>query len=113
MTTYNAYATRAELLRELMSADDSAEPNVVDDEVLDDILTDASRAVDEFCGGRQFWASSQTLRLSTPGWPERMRLTRGFRSTATGLAGLTWTRRTTSSQRPAISPSLVAATTAT
>lgn len=62
MTIINGYCTRAELLRELMSAEDSAAPNVVDDEVLDDIITDASRAIDDYCN-RQFWASAETLAL--------------------------------------------------
>ena len=65
MTIINGYATRAELLRELMGPDDAAQPNAVDDEVLDDILTDASRAVDHFCG-RQFYASARTLNLDVP-----------------------------------------------
>lgn len=65
MTITQGYATRAELLREIMTADDSAELNAVDDEVLDDIITDASRAVDHFCN-RQFYASAETLYFDVP-----------------------------------------------
>jgi hypothetical protein len=65
MTTINAYATRADLLQVLMQAEDSAQPNVIDDAVIDDMLTDASRAVDNFCG-RQFYAAAQTLQLDVP-----------------------------------------------
>jgi len=65
VTIYNGYITRAELLREIMSSEDSAAPNAVDDEVLDNIITDASRAVDNFCA-RQFYAASETLYLDVP-----------------------------------------------
>jgi hypothetical protein len=61
----NGYITRAQLLREIMSADDSAAPNAVDDEVLDDIITDASRAVDNQTR-RQFYAATDTLYLNAP-----------------------------------------------
>jgi hypothetical protein len=60
MTIYNGYCTRDELLRVIMGPENSQEPNAVDDEVLDDIITDASRAVDTFCA-RQFYATSETL----------------------------------------------------
>lgn len=65
MTTINAYATRAELLQLLLQPDEyngAGSANTVDDAVIDDILTDASRAVDHYCG-RQFYASAETLYL--------------------------------------------------
>ncbi len=65
MTITNGYVTRAEFLRELMTVEDSAAPNVVDDEAVDDILTDASRDVDAHCA-RQFHATAETLYLSVP-----------------------------------------------
>jgi hypothetical protein len=48
-----------------MSSDNSAAPDVVDDTVMDDAITDASRAVDTFCA-RQFYASAETLALDLP-----------------------------------------------
>ncbi len=65
MTIINGYATRAELLRELMTVEDSAAPNVVDDDAIDNIITDASRDVDAHCA-RQFYATAETLYLSVP-----------------------------------------------
>jgi len=54
-----------------MNADDSASPNAVDDQVIDDAITDASRAVDNFCA-RQFYASAETLALSVPDGSDRL-----------------------------------------
>jgi hypothetical protein len=62
LTITNGYCTRAELLREIMGPENSQDPNAVDDEVLDDIITDASRDVDAYCG-RAFYASAETLHL--------------------------------------------------
>lgn len=66
MTITNGYLTRADLLREIFTGEDSMPPDAVDDPVMDDICTDASRDVDTFCGGRQFFASAQTLTLDPP-----------------------------------------------
>lgn len=65
MTITNGYATRAELLRELFTGEDSAVPDSVDDAVIDDLITDASRDVDHFCD-RSFFASAQTFTLDAP-----------------------------------------------
>lgn len=65
MTIINGYCTRAELLREIMSAEDQQAPNVIDDQVIDDAIQDASRAVDDYCG-RQFYARTATLYLDVP-----------------------------------------------
>jgi len=66
MAPVNAYCTRAELLREIFTAEDSAPADAVDDAVIDDLITDASRDVDTYCGGRQFFASSLTFSLDPP-----------------------------------------------
>lgn len=66
MATVNGYCARAELLREIFTGEDSAPPDAVDDLVMDDIITDASRDIDTFCGGRQFFASSETFYLDPP-----------------------------------------------
>lgn len=71
MTIYNGYISRAELLRELSSSGEAQTPDVLDDEVLDNIITDASRAVDAYCA-RQFYASAETLYLDVPNPYERM-----------------------------------------
>lgn len=65
MPVINGYCTRAELLRAIGSSDSTVEPHVIDDEVVDDIITDASRAVDNHCA-RQFYAESRTLYLDAP-----------------------------------------------
>lgn len=65
MTIINGYCTRAELMRELMNADNAQDPNALDDQVMDDIIQDASRAVDHWCD-RQFYASAETLYLDVP-----------------------------------------------
>lgn len=65
MTILNGYATRAELLREITNSEDAQDANALDDQVMDDILSDASRVVDHFCA-RQFFATAETLRLDAP-----------------------------------------------
>lgn len=65
MTVINGYCTRAELLRAIASGDSSLQPDVLDDEVIDDLITDASRAVDNHCA-RQFYAEARTLYLDAP-----------------------------------------------
>lgn len=68
MTIYDGYATRADLLQRLMQPDEynsAASANTYDDLVIDDIITDASRAVDHFCD-RQFFASAQTFYCDVP-----------------------------------------------
>lgn len=64
------YLTVAELLRELMTADDSAAPNAVDDTVLAGCASDGSRAIDQYCN-RQFFASAGTITLDAPVPAER------------------------------------------
>lgn len=61
MTITNGYCTQAELKREL--ATESLD--IVDDEVLDDIITDASRAVDVFCD-RRFYPYTGTRWYDVP-----------------------------------------------
>ncbi len=64
-TPVNGYCTVQELAREIFGPDDSAVPNAVDDQVLADAITDASRDVDNYCR-RQFFATAKTLSLDAP-----------------------------------------------
>lgn len=61
MTITNGYATLAEMKREL--AVESLE--ILDDEVLSDIITDASRALDNYCD-RRFYSYTGTRYFDVP-----------------------------------------------
>mgnify|MGYP000876569247 CR=1 FL=1 len=63
MTITNGYCTLDELKREL--AIESL--HVLDDDVLERIIEDSSRAVDNFCG-RQFYAASASQAYSVPAY---------------------------------------------
>lgn len=71
-TPINGYCTVADLRREIFSPDDSQVPNGVDDQVLCDIITDASRTCVDNGTRRQFYATSDTLYLNAPVPYERM-----------------------------------------
>jgi len=73
MAITSGYATRQEFLNEIAPLT-GYNPNVVDDGVIDDLVTDASREIDRVCG-RWFYAATLTLTFDRPRHSRTLKVT--------------------------------------
>lgn len=62
--TWNAYCSLEQIKNRLAPL--GMETNITDDAVIDDMIEQASRAIDLFCGGRTFYARTETRYYDRP-----------------------------------------------